>query len=466
VPPTDPFPHRVLVAERAFSDILSAAPDADFSLANRTDPYFSGLFESSASASWISLPLALRHRDSGLQALPSTLDIDQGEAIERVLHRNNLQRSLDVLAVLDSWRTATGEQIAAISGVSAAASTRSTLMPELFAAGLVDIGVISNALGRTAPLGRTTLFRPSRSPVFDREIAPRLTYPEWVSVTGGHAWESGSQFDRHNILATEVALRVSELSEIGGVLGEKLSTVDLLAHTGLGRSAPYGARRAADATLIRTDGARIAIEITASAGPHLRDKIRRWAELLESRPTDMSGLHVIFLLAPNLGKGLRRDEYVNDVRAHVLAGARDYAGSIRHWTSTRMFVASWTDWFPNPNTFDEKFLTLEAHRPSGRGETRWETASALDPIDTPFDPQPGWDALAVLDNLALLRSVPSWLRTGKAPELWPTAIKRLGFNRIPVTEPTKPLEYVGLPLGAASGATAQTLPPRRLRARP
>ena len=68
----------------------------------------------------------------------------------------------------------------------------------------------------------------------------------------------------------------------------------------------------------------------------------------------------------------------------------------------------------------------------------------------------------MLDNLTGVRSVPGWLRTGTAPELWPDAIKALGFTGIPVLA-SEEEERERAVLGAARGAAADVLVPKRLR---
>ncbi len=95
-----------------------------------------------------------------------------------------------------------------------------------------------------------------------------------------------------------------------------------------------------------------------------------------------------------------------------------------------------------------------------------ESAAVLDPFDTPFTPRDEQAALAVLDNMSMLRSVPHWLRTGQPRELWPLRVKELGYTGIPVPAPSRPESYVGKPLGAAFGVAGQTQPPRRLQVWP
>ncbi|TFD75412.1 hypothetical protein E3T54_11815 [Cryobacterium sp. Sr8] len=369
--------------------------------------------------------------------------------------------------MIDSWRTVTGEQLAAITGDTASAGARSRTMAELWAAGIADQGSLTGGMSATGSDRRTLLYRPSRTKNFDRDVSSRITYPEWISVTAGLPWASGGQYDRHNILAAELALRIAEYCEAGAVVGEKLSTWDLLAYRGAGQAAPpAGMQRAADATLIRTDGARIAVELTASMTGALEKKVRAWAELLNrTRTADTALAAVVFVVATPPGKKLNRGEAVARVRTVVQKAARDYSGIIGDRTQSRMFVVSWEDWFPSAHHASPEFFTLEAWRPSGAPfspTTLWEKASLLDVFDTPFEPLYPEDALAVLDNLTGVRSVPRWLRTGNPPQLWPMAIKALGFTTIPIPAPEDP-ERERVLLGAARGATSTAGAPKRLR---
>jgi hypothetical protein len=364
------------------------------------------------------------------------------------------------MAAIDSWRTVTGEQMAAITGDTEVSNPRSKTMGDLWAGGVADIGSFNTGLAYGKQAG--SIYRPSRTNAFEREIAPVITYPEWVSVTGGSAWESGSQYDRHNILAAELALRVAEWCEIGAVVGEKLSSIDLLAHTGAGFQKPtVGVQRSADATLIRTDGARIAVELTASTGRTFDAKVRRWAELLANRRMADTGLAVVFVVATRPDKLVNTKEVMAQVLRTVAAAARDNPGVNFDRTASRMFVAQWSDWFPAEKMVSRKFTTLECLRPTGPPEKVWESAALLDIFDLVFEPKDEARALAVLDNMAIIRSVPSWLRTGKAPVLWPIAVKEIGFTGIPVPTPSDG-RVSQLPLGSGKGAAGKTRVPRRL----
>lgn len=448
----------------AFADAPVASATAGASLAERIDPYWASVWATGSQASWVSADQARRQVESGIGRLPRHLDIDEPTALEAVLSKRTWARRLNALAVLDSWRTVTGEQMAAITGDADLATGKADTMSCLFGAALADVGIFTNGLYNTRDTARATLYRPSRSTAFVQDIEPLMTYPEWVSVTGGLGWESGSQFDRHNLLATEFGLRVAELCEIGAVVGEKLSTWDLLAHAGAGFPAASGVKRAADATLIRTDGARVAVEITATSGPNFEGKVRRWAELLSNRLMADTGLVVMFVLAPQPDKKVRPGEMLTMVRKNIAAAVRDFPGVTFDRVASRMFVANWQDWFPAAHRVDPSFFSLDAYRATGPADELWEKASVLDPFDTPFEPRDESTMLAVIDNLSAIRSVPHWLRTGRPRELWPASITALGYSGIPVPAPTAAANNVGKPLGAGAGSVGAAQPPTRLRA--
>jgi hypothetical protein len=451
------------MSDLAFHQVPSACPEPSLQVQNRIDPYWAELWATGASASWVSHSLAKQQEAAGVGRIPAKLNVDPEVAWKRLTRFAALPRTLSILSVLDSWRTCSAEQLAALTGDTVLAGSQSSSLPELFAAGLIDNGIFTNGLMNTRNTERGMLYRPSRNLNFEQRLAPKLTYAEWTSVTGGRPFETGGQFDRHNVLATELALRVAEWCEIGAVVGEKLSTFELLAHSGLGLPEAVGARRSADATLIRTDGARVAVEMTASTGPNFEAKVQRWATLISNRRMTDSGLVVVFVVAPRSDKAVKKSEYLTAVRKQIAAAARDNPGVSFDRTASRMFVVDWRDWFPAPGLVSRSFFALEASRPTGPNDALWEQASILDPLDVPFTPKDQDGMLAVLDNLSMVRSVPYWLRTGRAPELWPSSVKALGFDRIPVAEPSKPAEFVGIALGAASGNAGQTRAPKRLR---
>lgn len=443
--------------------VPSACPVDAVRAHHRVDPFWESLWSAGSQASWVSEEMAHRQVSAGLGRLPDYLDQEPADAWRKTLIPKRFQERLDILGVLDSWRTVTAQQLAAFTGNEPVASGRSTAMRDLFAMGLSDTGIFMNGLHHTRGADRGTLYRPSRTEVFRRELEPLMSYPEWVRVTGGYPFESGGQFDRHNLLTSELVLRVAEYCEIATVLGEKLSSHDLLAHSGLGRSSPVGSQHAADATLVRSDGARIAIELTASAGPSFDRKVRRWASLLANRRMSESGLMVVFVIAERPDKKANRGDTRGQVLKNVARAAREIPGVNFDRVAERIFVADWTSWFPEAGMVNPSFFALDAWRPTGGPTALWEPASLLDVFDCPFEPADPAAALAVADNASMLASVPFWLRTGTPPELWEGAFARTGWDEIPVPAPSRPEMYEGRPFGEVSGLGGCVKPPRRLR---
>lgn len=427
--------------------------------ADRIDPYWAALWGQGSNAAWVTADTARRQLDAGIATLPARLHLDEKQAWERILGVR-LSRYLDVLAVLDVWRTVTAEQLAAILQRDDLGTGRSPIMADLFAAGLIDVGIFHSALNTSDT--RATLYRPARTTVFDRRLKPLLTRAEWISVTGGHEWESGSQFDRHNLLTSELILRAAEQNEVAAVMGEKLSSWDLLAHSGAGFDPASGRPRHADGTIVRTDGARIAIEMTASTGVSFEAKVRRWASLLSNRRFGDTGLAVIFVVASPASMQVRPESAAVNVRKIIAAAVRDHPGVDFDRTANRFMVASYTDWFPAAGVTDPSFHSLDALRPTGPLGDPWQPVSALDVIDLPFDANPRFDPEAIIDNITLLRSQPAWLRRGQPPQVWTDAIRGLGFTGVPVPAPTRPATYRGKPLGAAFGVSGDAKPPKRL----
>lgn len=459
-PPDSPSP-RVHV--RGFADVSNACPHPQLSAGVRFDPFYDGLWEAGANATWVSKQAADRQAASGLATIPQHLSMPADDAWDRVF--GHLPKQLRMLGALTMWQTLSAEQLAAITGVPAIATGRSADMGALFTLGLVDVGHVNMVMTATGKAARgTTLYRPSATDVFERKLTPLLTYPEWVAVTAGVPLGPASRYDRHNLLATELALRVSEYYEIGTVLGEKLSSADMLTGAGIGYPPVVRTTRAADATLIRTDGARIAVELTASTGERFEAKVRKWAADLSRIRMNDSGLVILFVIAQRPDRKSRAGDLRTKVLQTVARACAAYPGVSFDRTAARMLVADWQDWFPAPGMVSDSFLSLDAIRPTGDTGALWEPASALDIFDVPFQATNREPALAILHNANGLGGIPHWLRTGPGPELWRIPIRKAGFKHIPVAAPASPDSSVGLDLGAAKGVAGKARAPQRLGA--
>lgn len=458
-----------------FSDLDAATTANGLDAAHRLDPYWDGLWGAGSAASWLSADLARRQVEAGLGSLPSALKVDQDIAMSRVLGPRGWQQRLALLGALFSYRTMTAEQAAAFVGDKSVASLRTASMASLFASGIMDVGVFSNGLRRTDLTGRGALYRPARGGVFDDEIKDRLSWPEWVSVTGGQKWVAGTTYDRHNILGTELALRLAEYTQVGAVLGERFSSLDHLAGSGIGYPEMIDDQRAADLTAVRPDGMRVVFEMTANTGVYFFEKVRRWARLLAERPLDASGLTVVFVIVQHPERlDDDNDGYLPRAKTYqaIAAATKEFPGSVRDRVAERMGVATWREWFPARGKVHDAFFTLRVDRPTGRGDRLWEPADMLDPTDgrnsagahgRPFTPRDPAAMTAILDNAALLGNTPHWLRERRtSPDLWPLLLKKVGLNEIPAPTPDRPTRTKGRPLGQGVGSARDTKPPRRL----
>lgn len=398
---------------------LSAAPRADDfrSASRRTDPFWGGMWSQGALAAWTSASLARRQERGGL-GLPAPWRMSEDRAKEIVSSPSRRTELIGALGALDQWRTCTNEQLAAISGRRVLASRfterekSSQMIRALFTLGLIDWGVPVAGLYslHRSPSG-LLFYRPSSTKTFDRLIHPLLTWSEELSLTGGIPFSGAHQADRHNILATELALRASQLCEVGGVVGEKLATIDELAYRAYGVNPKVPSSAGPDLVIVRSDGVRIAVEMTATVNTDFARKVDRWARVLEDATWDTSGLMVLFVnVAPPDRSASRTEKDIDaQLRRYLGATVKQHPGSARDRVAEKVALASWTDWFPGDMLYDdEAFPLLRAQRPTGPSGNIWEGVDLLDVFDvtTPGDAD---NLGAVMANLAGLAGTPDML---------------------------------------------------------
>lgn len=399
-----------------FDDLPSAIPDHPLRASQRVvDPYYDDIWAPGSTAAWTTAKQAASQVARGFARVPKRLDMPYEEAWDAVLSPTAYKREarLNALGALDQWRTLTAEQLALFSGDSKIASGASTVMKQLFASGLADVGIFANALinSRSAQVG--TVYRPGAHNEFERRLSPALSYQEWLSITGGTPFDTKSQFDRHNLLAAELALRIAEFCSPATVLGEKLSTIAALAYEGWGEHAPIQAQgRAADLTAIREDGLRVALEITANAtATGFERKVEKWASTVSTRRLSESGLIVIFVVASKPGTR----NLLTDVRKRVARAVRLYPGLNHDMSANRIGVVDWRDWFPAVGQVHPGFPSMDAwfYDPTSvddEGKGEWVRRSVFDFFDYGYDPAPGRDPLEVRTGASALRATPAWLR--------------------------------------------------------
>lgn len=416
-----------------FAEMASACPSTSVDAAHRLDPYWFGLWAGGSQVSWTSRALVQRLADAGVGRLRrADARVSPEQAMEAMCVPKLRARRCAVMAAIGLWRTLTAEQIAAITGAPSLAKSPGDLRTA-WSAGLVEEGrFVASTIGtQHNRASRSTVYRPVNSPAFTR-FANALPYNEWLSVTAGRPWKSESDHDRHNLLAAELGLRVAEFAEVGTVFGETLSGFDLLsAHPGApGGVVGTGQHSTADVTCVRTDGMRIAVELTASTSPDFSRKVQRWAQLLMDTDPDDNGLTVVFVEASNPDRAPHSSVW-NTLRTAVANAAYSIPGSMSRRVPERMAVARWRDWFPAPLAASRGFRVLAAEVPNGPHDARWNPVSLLDPIEHTFAPRDPEASTAVLRHTPNLLGVPHWLRTGPGVDVAAILREQAGFATAP-----------------------------------
>lgn len=435
----------------------------------RVDPYWAGLWVNGAAANWIARSLADRQARSGIATLPRALTRDADAVAQTFFDGQDRASKIGTLGVLHGWRTATAEQIASFVGDPRLANPTGSILSRAFSANMVDLGLPASGMNRAPWTAPHLLVRPSKTSVVGAALRSGSTYAEWLAVTGGQEWVPGGQYDRHNLLATELGLRAAEHLPVATVLGERFSTVDLLAGSGVGLPALDDDLRSADLTLVREDGARIAVEITATTSRFFAQKVSRWAELLASTPYETSGLMVVFVVASDFASNPKRAAEVR-IKTYeaILRAVRRHPGVSFDRVATRLGVATWREWFPAEHQASHLFQALSVDRPTGANlgaERTWESADLLSVEVNPLPPDTRDRLLAIAAGASMLAQTPHWLRQQQdAHALLAPLMGVLARADLPRPVAARSgREAVGLAVGAARGVSGAALPPDRLR---
>lgn len=375
----------------------------------RADMFWEGMWRAAATTSWLTTPSVRTAVRAGVLRMPA----DMTPSDERPLRNaGSAQRRCALLAAARMWGSLTLEQAAAVTGYPLAALTRDAKC--LLRAGLVDVGAPEVTSVGGWSWRPTTLVAAGRESDVRSHLA-ELTWPMRLAVTADRSWEKASASARHNALTTELCLRAAAWLDVPFVAGEMLSGVDDLFGAGAGGAAVPWTKRG-DATIMRSDGVRVVVETTASAGPSLERKAEGWARLLAAHPS--AGVIVLFLAAEPVDAS--STDLLRRTRKAVSSALRSHPGPVRFPVSARMAVASWVDWFPRHGAVSDGFFGLRAYC---RAAGDWGV------VDLMSAPCRG-GSTAVVEASGLLAGVPWWLRRDVLDPMAPLMAPYGGLERV------------------------------------
>lgn len=343
--------------------------------ADRDDPYFSQLWDGPSQAWWNSYSRYVTDRRNGNVARNARLDAMLTPAPVETVWTDPMCR---LMASLLMWRTATADQVAALTGDTTWRGHTAGSFPaqaaRLWSVGMIGTGRLNRPHGSGAAI--PTLVRPAGMSQFDKVSLP-LSYNRWLSITAGVSVNAPVNYSRHNVLATEAALRIAEFGDVQAVVGESVSSLHAL--TG---HAASGNRRG-DFTIIRSDGLRVVVEMSTTVAL-MKEKIAAWGQALASDPT--RSVAVVFLCAGSPTEHYNIDTNVRMTLSRYLI--EDPVARVSR-LGQRMFVVGWQDWFGQHSAIRDLdklpvfAVRKDIDKPSGV-LTSWRRLNVGDPESTPW----------------------------------------------------------------------------------
>lgn len=388
---------------------------------DRVDPFWSTVWPNSEGGpviAWRSIHSEREMVDAGIRVASRPGGRRHTRTQDEAIALLNRRRSrLITLGAINLWRTINGQQLVAITGQPGVDSTVSDETALLFDAGLIQRGRFHYA-GRALD-EFPEIFRPS--PQADKVDLRHLRYGDWLGTTLGGSPIRGHQYDRHNILASELSLRAGEICPLRSVLGEAVATWPKL----FGSALQPNPHRSADAVFVRDDGLKIAVELTAAVTPATVKKIEQLADLL-ARDTTKS-IVVLFVVAAQPKEG-RTSDVTNRLRQAIKKSSHSSRTRILAEVKNRMVVAKWTDFFPAPGLVTRDFIRLRAQRYDSVDDA-WVDTDLLDPYDVPFDGADSPEVAETSTNLNDVLGAPHWMRTGPGADFDALLLKMSGFDK-------------------------------------
>jgi len=314
---------------------------------NRTDIYWAGLWGlpgEEASVRWISAEYAkVRIEQSVMKEYAFMRWLTYEEAVDRIA--NSKQYRHDILSMLGAvkmWRNISSDQLAdmierpSLSGDPDVVTTISKIPAILWNANLIQVGRHSNmARYRNSWLYRSNLGDP------DPNLLSRLTFIDKIGAFGPTSGQVHGSIVRHNLLNTELSLRVAEhhSDAFPIVLGEGMSTAKQLMPKMLSANTSIG-----DSVWVRGDGLRVIVEVSNDYKSSI-GKIQRWAEVIAQDGVGARSL-ALFIVVPGMRRGGRwRQDMGKIIREEAGTWLRANGYSVEYFAS-RIFIIGWEDWFP------------------------------------------------------------------------------------------------------------------------
>lgn len=328
----------------------------------RTDPYALGWWSGGEMLFWSSGEQTRRIVASGGKNRFKRDVVPADEAWERVLDPSGIEVIGAVMGAVLSYRTVTVEQLAAFTGYACDVRLFDRVWA-MHCAGIVDLGSFASAAALDEEWRRVGV-RPSKGRRWHRRLLSGLPPAVRWACLAGRGLSTGGQYSRHNILASELLLRVASFHDVV-VAGEAQCLVKDLVGDFHAK-----ANRSADGLIVCRDGARFAVEMTASSAYTMGGKVARWIDALHTGP---DGLGVVFVDAVPVGANPRSLSFMK--RMIVQAVEKGYSSSWFARAVGRIYAASWPVWFaPEGPTRMFSSLTVERYDLAAR---RWEQVDLL-----------------------------------------------------------------------------------------
>lgn len=422
-PQTSPFGEFV-----PLSSLDSRAP-ARHRAADRQELYYTAMWDSVRDATWEGAHLAQFGIDH--EGYTPT------KRIARMMQRDPVTSlwtpaAMRFYATAAMWNCANAQQFAAFTGYNGWMSKVSGAIPDtaqqIWAHGLIESGKMSyrNPLPTAVRLGPSKHFT---------AVGDALSMGQWLSVTGGVAPRRTTGSTRHDMLASELGLRVAEYCDVTSVIGESLGLLSHVTHT------EGGGFRRADVVAVRPDGLKICFEMTGHPGG-VADKIDAYVDAL-SRCPDRS-VAVVFI---NAARAPKRGVAFNARRMRLALSKRILEDPVARAAKLgqRMFVADWSEWF-GAGTIIDNFADLpvwglhpDASVPRGEIEGTWRQVKVGNAEATPWAPnsQDSFDRTArLLSGSHTLYGMPYFLRDESLDSLVETRlhaaiVREAGFTSHP-----------------------------------